>query len=198
MFKGLILSVLISLPVVLYAQEGRSSIEEELTRMARESGGRVELSLDPNDDTTLIFYLESMWEPPEIADVWTEHLFPSRLEKLTEMGLDKVRIYTSQSLDSEDYVLKSLNDRSDIASELTQLAKSVNVPLEFSVDPNDDTTLVFIRESDQRPNELTGDWTIYLYFFGSNPDYLKKNGFKKVRIYTNQSQDVDDYVLKPL
>lgn len=85
-----------------------------------------------------------------------------------------------------------------VANELTEMAKDAEVRIEFSVDPNDDTTLVIHRVSNLRPNELSGDWTFYLLSIGSSPDYLKEKGFNKVRIYTSQSLDINDYVLKIL
>lgn len=85
-----------------------------------------------------------------------------------------------------------------VAKELTEMAKDAEVRIEFSVDPNDDTTLVIHRVSNLRPNELSGDWTFYLLSIGSSPDYLKEKGFNKVRIYTSQSLDINDYVLKIL
>ncbi len=89
-------------------------------------------------------------------------------------------------------------ERLSVAQELTGLAKKAEVRIEFSVDPNDDTTLILHRESSLKPSELSGDWTFYMLSIGSSPDYLKKKGFNKVRIYTSQSKGINDYVLKIL
>ena len=89
-------------------------------------------------------------------------------------------------------------DRLSVVSELTQMAKKAEVLIEFSVDPNDDTTLMLHRVSSLKPSELSGDWTMYLYSIGSSPDNLKESGFNKVRIYTSQSKGINDYVLKIL
>ena len=95
-------------------------------------------------------------------------------------------------------LLWAQEDRLSIAKELTKMAKEAEVRLEFSVNPIDDTTLVLYRESNLKPSELSGDWTIYLLSIGSSPEQLKEKGFNKVRIYTSQSKDLNDYVLKTL
>jgi hypothetical protein len=89
-------------------------------------------------------------------------------------------------------------DRLSIAKELTKMAQEAEVHLEFSVDPNNDTTLMLHRESNLKPTELSGDWTIYLLSIGSSPEQLKEKGFNKVRIYTSKSEGITDYVLKIL
>ena len=89
-------------------------------------------------------------------------------------------------------------DRSSVANELNQMAKKAEVRLEFSVDPNDDTTLMLYRESNLKPSELSGDWSLYLLSIGSSTEYLTAKGFNKVRIYTTKSNGVNDYVLKIL
>ena len=89
-------------------------------------------------------------------------------------------------------------NRSSVAQELTEMAKKSEVRLEFSIDPNDDTTLMLHRTSSLRPSELSGDWTFYLLSIGSSPAFLKEKGFNKVRIYTSQSIGINDYVLKIL
>ena len=89
-------------------------------------------------------------------------------------------------------------ERTTVAQELTELAKKAEVRMEFSVDPNDDTTLMLHRVSSLKPSELSGDWAFYILSIGSSTDYLKKKGFNKVRIYTSQSKSVNDYVLKIL
>ena len=89
-------------------------------------------------------------------------------------------------------------DRSSIAKELTKMAQEAEVLLEFSVDPNNDTTLMLYRESNLKPTELSGDWTIYLLSICSSPEHLKEKGFNKVRIYTSKSEGITDYVLKIL
>ena len=88
--------------------------------------------------------------------------------------------------------------RSDIAKELTEKAIKAEVGLSFSVDPNLDTTLFIYRISPLKPKELKGDWKMFLFFIGTNTDYLKEKGFNMVRIYTSQSKDINDYVLKIL
>ncbi|NKC11776.1 MAG: hypothetical protein GKR94_06090 [Gammaproteobacteria bacterium] len=89
-------------------------------------------------------------------------------------------------------------DRAAVAQELSGMAKKAEVRLGFSVDPNDDTTLMLHRVSTLKPSELSGDWTFYLFSIDSSPDYLKKKGFNKVRIYTSQSKGINDYALKIL
>lgn len=88
--------------------------------------------------------------------------------------------------------------RSEIAKKLTENAKKAEVRIEFSVDPNDDKTLMLYRVSTFRPSELSGDWTMYLLSVGTTTEQLKKEGFNKVRIYTSKSKDVSDYVLEVL
>lgn len=88
--------------------------------------------------------------------------------------------------------------RSEASKELTEMAKKNEVRIEFSVDPNDDTTLFLYRESSLKPNEISGDWTMYLFSIGTTKEYLVKQGFNKVRIYTSQSKGINDYVLKIL
>lgn len=90
------------------------------------------------------------------------------------------------------------SDRASVAAELTQKAKDAEVLIAFGVDQNDDTTLILQRVSTLAPSELSGDWTFYLYSIGSSPEYLKENGFNKVRIYTSKSKGQSDYVLKIL
>ncbi len=87
--------------------------------------------------------------------------------------------------------------RKEIAVSLSQAAIDTEVKVSFSVDPNDDTTLVIHRISHLKPAELAGNWKIiYLMSIGAGAEELKKQGFDKARIYTSQSEDISDYVLK--
>jgi uncharacterized OB-fold protein len=90
------------------------------------------------------------------------------------------------------------NSRSDFAEQLTKKARKAEVKIQFSVDPNDDKTLIINRISTQTPKELRGDWSMYLYSVGTTKENLKAKGFNKVRIYTSQSEGIRDYVLKRL
>jgi hypothetical protein len=89
-------------------------------------------------------------------------------------------------------------NRADISHKLTEMAVKREVKIKFTIDSNDDKTLILFRESSLRPEELSGDWTMYLLSIGTTPEYLKESGFNKVRIYTTKSKDITDYILKPL
>lgn len=89
-------------------------------------------------------------------------------------------------------------NRADISHKLTEMALKREVKIKFTIDSNNDKTLILFRESSLRPEELSGDWTMYLLSIGTTPEYLKENGFDKVRIYTTKSKDITDYILKPL
>jgi hypothetical protein len=89
-------------------------------------------------------------------------------------------------------------DRQAIAKELTAMAQEYAARFEFAVAPDDDTTLIMYYDTHLKASELTGDWTSYLFAFGSSPEELKDEGFTQIRIYTSRSKDVNDYVLKNL
>jgi hypothetical protein len=89
-------------------------------------------------------------------------------------------------------------NRAEISQKLTEMAVKKQVKIKFNIDSNNDRTLILFRESSLKPEELSGDWTMYLLSIGTTPEYLKENGFDKVRIYTTKSKDITDYILKPL